>query len=224
MSVKELIKGLAAMTVVLAVLVLFTKKVKPANLIPTATGLVILGGALKIIVSVMRDLAGMSLKEIGKGLGGLAGALYIVSGAMRSMPKDMISSAISLVIVGGALKIIASAIKDMGGMSWEEIAKGLFALGLAMRMITVSMSSMTKALPGAFALLIVAGALAILAPILMAFGSVLDEIGRSCAGFAALLVGLSRCYPIAYCVGVAIACLVLVLLLLGWVFWPSPWG
>jgi len=46
----------------------------------------------------------------------------------------------------------------MGGMSWESITKGLVTLAGALTLIAVAMIFMTTALPGAAALLVVAGA------------------------------------------------------------------
>ena len=74
----------------------------------------------------MSDFASMSWEEIGKGLLVMAGALLEVTLAINFMPKNMIGIGAGLVVVGAALKILASAMLSFGSMSWEEIGKGLW--------------------------------------------------------------------------------------------------
>ena len=54
----------------------------------------------------------------------MGGALAEVAIAMKVMPKNTISVGVGLIAVGAALEIVANALGKMGGMTWEEIAKG----------------------------------------------------------------------------------------------------
>ena len=45
------------------------------------------------------------------------------------MPKNMVGLGVGLIAVGAALEIVADSLRKMGGMSWEEIVKGLVTLG-----------------------------------------------------------------------------------------------
>ena len=49
--------------------------------------------------------------------------------AMNLMPKNMVGMGVGLIAVGAALESVADSLRKMGGMSWEEIAKGLVTLG-----------------------------------------------------------------------------------------------
>jgi hypothetical protein len=76
-------------------------------------------------------------------------------------------------------------------MQWEEIFKGLTALGVSLGLIVAAMVLMTSALPGAAALLVVAASLAILAPVLSMFAQLSwEEMLRGLATLAGVFVVL----------------------------------
>ena len=74
----------------------------------------------------------MNWSELAVGLVGMAGALATVTIAVNFMPKNMIAIGTGLIAVSTALLIMASALENMGGMEWNEIAKGALSL-LAVR-------------------------------------------------------------------------------------------
>lgn len=172
LDVSSLIKGLSAIAVVLTELAIFTKLTANAkNVIATATAMTILGAAMVIFGESVKKMGNLSWEEIGKGLTTMAGSLAAVTVAMRLLPKGMISKATGLVEVGAALLIIGEAVRNMGGMSVEEIAKGLITLAGSMTILVVALNAMKGALPGAAAVLTVSAALAIFTPVLKALGS-----------------------------------------------------
>ena len=167
LDIASLGKGLGSVAVVLATLAGFMKLTgNSAGMIGTATGLVILGAAMKIFASAVGDFGGMDLAQLATGLGAMAIALGIIAGAMHIMPKNMLINAVALVAVGAAITLIGAAVRSMGGMSWEEIAKGMVVLAGALLIIAGGLALMTAALPGAAAVLVAAAALAILVPVL----------------------------------------------------------
>jgi hypothetical protein len=170
LSWEEIGKGLTGVAGAL-VIIAGAMNLMPLTMPITAAGLVLVGAGLTAIAGAMKLMATMSWKELGKGLTGVAGALVIIAGAMNLMPLSMPITAAGLVLVGGALTVIAGALKIMGKQSWQEIGKGLTTLAGAMVILAVGLNAMTFALPGAAAMLVAAGALAILTPVLMALGS-----------------------------------------------------
>ena len=167
LDIASLGKGLGSVAVVLATLAGFMKLTgNSAGMIGTATGLVILGAAMKIFASAVGDFGGMDLAQLATGLGAMAIALGIIAGAMHIMPQNMLVNAVALVAVGAAITLIGAAVRSMGGMSWEEIAKGMVVLAGALLIIAGGLALMTAALPGAAAVLVAAAALAILVPVL----------------------------------------------------------
>lgn len=145
----------------------------------SAAGVLIVAASLGLIADAVKDMGKMKWEEIGKGLSALAGALLLIGAALYLLPPTSLLSAAAILVVAVSLGMIGDALKDMSKMSWEEIAKGLVALGGALGIITVAMIFMTSALPGAAALLVVAASLAILAPILLVFGQMSwEEMGK----------------------------------------------
>ena len=209
MNPSTLQQGLGALIGVLGALAIFTRVSDPKGIMATGISMAILAGALKILVSAVADFGSMNWDTLGRGLAGMAGALFIIAAAMSMMPKNMIFTATGLVIVAAALKIIGSALKDMGGMSWEEIGKGLVTLAAALLIIAGAMYIMSGALPGAAALIVVAGALAILTPVLMA----LDAMGWE--GIIQGLVGLAGVFAVIGLAGLLLTPVMPTLLLLG---------
>ena len=185
-------KGLAGVSATLLALGIFSK-LASANKVGLAqsAGLVLLAGALKILATVVGDFSDMSWGELGKGMAGMAAALALVAGAMALLPPTMIISAAGLVLVAGALVILQKALQAMGGMSWEEIGKGLVVLAGALVIIAAAMVPMLAALPGAAALIVITGALALLTPVLMALGGMSwSAIGTGLATLAAVFLTL----------------------------------
>lgn len=172
MSTEEIIKGLSSVLAVLTAITIFMNASKGSGkMIATALGILILGAAMKVLASALKDFSSMSLTELGTGLGAMAASLLLISVAMRAMPKSMLVSAVSLVIVAASLKILAGVLASFAGMSWEEIAKGLVTLAGSLVIIGLSMMLMTSAIAGAAALAIVAASLALLGPVLLSFGA-----------------------------------------------------
>lgn len=181
MDTSGMIQGLVGIGAVLAELAGFMKLMGDSKkMITTATGVTILGAAMLIFADAVKDFADMSWEELGKGLLAMGVALAMVAVAMNNMPATTPIIATGMVLVGAALKIIASVMTDFSGMSWEEIAKSLVTLAGSLGIIAGALKLMKKSLSGAAALLVVAGALAILTPALKAFGKMsLEEIGKS---------------------------------------------
>lgn len=180
MSWEEIGKGLASVGALLLEISAFTKLTGNAKkVISAATAMVILASSMKIFASAIKDFGNMSWEQLGRGLAAMAGALTEVAIAMRLLPKNMISLSTGLLVVGAALKVLASALGDMGGLKWDEIAKGLVAMGGSLAILAVSLNVMKGTIGGSAAMIIAAGALAILAPTLKSLGSMSwEQIGK----------------------------------------------
>ena len=168
----QLVKGLGSIGVLLAEITVFTKLTGNAKgLVSTGIAMIGIGAAMKIFASAIGDFGNLDWNQIAKGLVAMGGALAEVAIAMKVMPKNTISVGIGLIAVGAALEIVANALGKMGGMTWEEIAKGLVTMGGALAELALGLNVMNGTLPGSAAMLVAAGALAILTPVLLALGS-----------------------------------------------------
>lgn len=168
----EIGRGLTSIGIVLAEIVAFTRLTGNAqHVIATRAALIGIGAAMKILAAAVKDFSAMNWSELAVGLVGMAGALATVTIAVNFMPKNMIAIGTGLIAVSTALLIMASALENMGGMEWNEIAKGLVALGGSLGIMAVGLRAMTGTLSGSAAMLVAASALAILTPVLSILGA-----------------------------------------------------
>lgn len=210
LSITELVKGLGSVAIMLGEIVAFTKLIgEPTHMISTATGMLIIGAAMNVLAVAVEKLGNLSWTEIGKGLLTMAGALLIIAGAVNIMPNNLPIISVGLTVMSVALIGLAAALNMMGGMSWEGIAKSLVTLAGSLVILAVAMNAMTGALAGAAALLIVAGALRILAPVLVAFGNM--SWGQIAAG----LIMLAGAFTVIGVAGLLLTPLAPTLLILG---------
>ena len=170
----------------------------PKGMMSKATGMVEVGAALLIIGEAVRNMGEMSWGEIGRGLTTMAGSLSAVTVAMNLLPKGMMSKATGMVEVGAALLIIGEAVRNMGEMSWEEIARGLVTLAGSMTILVVALNAMRGALPGAAAVLTVSAALAVFTPVIKTLGNMSWE------SIAKGLVALAGSFTVLGVAGVAL--------------------
>lgn len=216
MDWNSMAKGLAGVGAALGALALFTRLAKLDKMgVASGVGLLLLAASLKIIASAVQDFGGMDWVVLGKGFASMAVSLGLIAAAIALLPKSMILQAAGLAVVAGSLVVLAQALKTMGGMSWEEIAKGLVVLAGGLTVIAIAMGFMTTAIFGASALLVVAASLAILTPVLMALGGMSwGEIGKGLAMLAGVFVvlglaglALTPVVPTLIGLGIAIALL-----------------
>lgn len=199
LDISSLLKGLSAVAVVLTELAVFTKVTANAkHVISTATAMTILGAAMLVFGEAVEKMGNLSWGEIGRGLTTMAGSLAAVTVAMNLLPNGMISKATGMIEVGAALLIIGEAVRNMGGMSWDEIARGLVTLAGSMTILVVALNAMKTALPGAAAVLTVSAALAIFTPVLKSLGNMSWE------SIAKGLVALAGSFTVLGVAGVAL--------------------
>ncbi len=164
--------GLAAIGALLAEVMIFTKLSGSAkHVISTGIALTIIGAAMKIFASAVRDFSQMEWDQISRGLQAMAGALLAVTLAVNFMPKNMIGIGTGLVIVSAAMLILANVLGKLGDMNEEQIANGLIAFGGAIGILAIGLNAMTGTLAGSAALLVAAAALLILTPVLSILGA-----------------------------------------------------
>ena len=171
----QLAKGLVGVGVLLAEVSLFLRTAKfSGKSITTATGIVILSAAIKVLASACKDFGEMKWEEIGKGLASIAVLLAEVTAftKLTGNAKHVISTGVALIAIGAAMKIFASAVKDFSGMQWDEIARGLIAMAGALAAVTIAVNFMPKNMIGiGTGLIAVSAALLILANALNQMGS-----------------------------------------------------
>lgn len=179
----ELGRGLTGVGVLFAEIAVFLRVAKfNGKMISTATGIVILSAAMKVLASACKDFGQMEWSEIGKGLAGISGLLaeLAVFTNLAGNAKHVMSTGVALIAIGAAMKIFASAVKDFGQLQWDEIGRGLTAMGGALAEVAIAVNLMPKnMIVIGTGLVIVGGALETIANCMSKFGGMQwEEIGR----------------------------------------------
>ena len=195
-----LAKGLIGVGVLLASVAGFMKLIQnTGNSTGAAIGILLVAAAMKVLASAVGDFAGLSWEEIAKGLVAV-GALLLELGLFSKLVSgvgNLMTTGVALIAIAAAMKIFASAMADFGSMSWEEIAKGLVAMGVALLEITLAVNFMPKDLISTgVGLIAVSAALLIVAQAMSQMGSMSwGEIARGLVALggsmAILAVGLN---------------------------------
>ena len=150
-----------------------------------ASSLLILSVALKIMSTMSWEGMGVALISMTVGLGALVGAIWL-------LPQDTALRAAGLIGLATAMVILGAALKIMATMSGGELAVSLAALAGSLAIIAVAMNLMIAAIPGALAMLIVAPALVVLAGALKILATMSwEEIGRGLVALAGSLLILA---------------------------------
>ena len=179
----ELGRGLTGVGVLFVEIAVFLRVAKfNGKMLSTATGIVILAAAMKVLASACKDFGQMEWSEIGKGLAGIGGLLaeLAVFTNLAGNAKHVMSTGVALIAIGAAMKIFASAVKDFGQLQWDEIGRGLTAMGGALAEVAIAVNLMPKNMIGiGTGLVIVGAALEIIANCMSKFGGMQwEEIGR----------------------------------------------
>ena len=167
MKPEQLARGLGSVAALLGGLVLAAKGMEGA--LKGAAAMLIMASALAVLLPVILLLGVIPYENLAKGLGTLAIALGLLAGAAYLI-EGAAPGAVAMIAVAGAIAILAPALMLLGKMSWKEIAKGLVTLGVSLVLLVASVIAVEGALPGAIALVAVAGAIAVLAPALALLG------------------------------------------------------
>jgi hypothetical protein len=189
MDWQKMMQGLVAMGMVLGGLAVFSRVINPAQMITMGVSMVVIAASMKLFASAIGDLGNLDWQKMMQGLiaiGLLLGGIAIFSRVIN--PVQMISMAASMVIIAFALDELADVLKKMGGMSWEEIGKGLVTLAGSLAVLAGAMYLMAGGLPGAAAMLVMAAALAIFVPILQTLSEMSWE--KIWTGIGALALSL----------------------------------
>lgn len=143
LDTNTILKGIAAIGGLLLELSVFTKLAGGSKkMISIGVGMILLAQAIKMLTTPMTELAALSWDSILRGLGAIGGLLTEITIAVNLMPKSTILKAAGLIVLAESLKILSDVLISLKDLSWEEIAKGLTAIGLSLAEITVALNFM----------------------------------------------------------------------------------
>jgi hypothetical protein len=190
LSLKTLTKGLASIGLMFLELKIFLNSSRMSLGIGGAVSLLLLTAALNGLSGAVNRFGNMGIETLIKGLYSLTYVLIALSTFMEfTSSNDIIRSSIGITILSGALVIFSAVIESMGSMPVNVISKGLITLAAALLILGVAMKFMKASISGAAFLLVLAGALAILTPVIKTLGGMpIKSISKALLTLVAALV------------------------------------
>ena len=125
----SLAKGLTGVAALLGSIAAFTHLVgKPTKIMTVAAAMILMGVAIKILVSAVKDLAQSGWEELGKGLAGVGALLLMIAGFSHIVgsPSKMIAMGIGMVLLAQAINMLSGSVATMGQLDLAVIGKGLW--------------------------------------------------------------------------------------------------
>ena len=166
---EDIAKGIVAIGGSLGVLALFLTAMN--DNIKGAFALTIAAGALITLSLALKIFQTLQWEDIAKGIAAIGGSLGVLALFLTAM-NDNIKGAFALTIAAGALITLSLALKIFQTLQWEDIAKGIVAIGGSLGVLALFLTAMNDNIKGAFALTIVAGSLIVLGTALKILSSI----------------------------------------------------
>lgn len=195
-SVGAMISLFIELLAALAIYDEITKKTKKvgkgtSSMVIMAAGVLILSSALKKIADIDSEKLVSSVIALGAVMAELVAAQVAIS----KWAPDGAKHAISMLVMAAAVRVLAGAIEQLGSLAWDEIVKGLVAVGGLLAEVAAfsALSKFSELSVGkAAGILILAAALAVLEKSVMAFSKMsLKQIGRGLAAVGGLLAEIA---------------------------------
>jgi tape measure domain-containing protein len=155
-----------------------------------AFSLILLATAVNILATAVKKLSELSWQDLIKGLVGVVVLLGAVTNAAKGMSgnaANLIATGIGMIAVAFAVKILASAVKDLSDIGWNEMIKGLIGVGTLLAALAI-FNRLTvankSAIVSGVGLILLGTAIKILASAVKDFATM--DVGQIVQGVAAL--------------------------------------
>lgn len=134
-------RGVTGLAELAAIMVLASKGLSMGEgKIATGTvQLIAMAAALKIMASVVDDLSELDMDQMSQGLQGIGALLVeiVAFNALLNGGNNLLAVSASLILIGAAMKILASSVKDLGGLETGEAIQGIAAINAVLSSIAV---------------------------------------------------------------------------------------
>lgn len=162
------------------------------------TAMIGIATAVLILSAALKTISDLSWDQLAVGLAGIAGLTAIVVIAAKNLAsesKAIIKGAVQMAIFALAIKVLASACKDLSQLSWEELAKGLIGVGALMAAVAIFLNNAKfsgKSISTATGMVILAAAMKVFASACSDFGQMsTEEIIEGLGAIGAVLLSLA---------------------------------
>ena len=191
------------------------------NISKGAIQMILMAAALKIMASVCEDLSKLGWEELGKGVAGIGGILLIFAGFAELIklikPEKMMSSALSLILIGAAMEIFADVCSKFGQMEWAELGKAGAAIA-GILLIAAGFGKLSsyagKMVSSSIALILIGAAMEIFADVCSKFGGMeweaLAKAGVAIGGILLLSAGFAKLSSSASKMTKSVICLTII--------------
>ena len=198
LSLKEIGKGLIGVGAGMGELCLAIKFLGETKIsLRTSMAMIALAYSCKILADAVKNFSDMSWDEIAHGLTGMGGALAELVASLSALSKfgrgGALLGSIGILIAVQSLGKMAEGLKSFATMQWDEIKRGLSAMGGALGELGITLGALGKiagfsSIFASMSILITVQTLEDLANGLKSFASMQwDEIGRGLAGMGGAL-------------------------------------
>lgn len=188
--------GLAKMVSVLSSIKLGVMGI--ASIGPISNSLIKMAAAILILSFAVEKMGKLDLATLAKGLGGVAASMLIMVGAVKLIGKGsrgLKKTAGSMIVFAAALWVLASAVEKMGALPFNQLVKGLFAVGVAMLEVALFAKMLGKSkikVSTAVSMIAIAAAMNIFADAVARFGTMdWEALGKGGAALAGILLSVA---------------------------------
>lgn len=175
----KFVQGLVGTIALLAGLAGFLKIVDGTKFgLSAGLGLIAMAGALLIISNAVEKLGGLDSAVFEQGLLGLGAALVGIAVSLKYMPKDVLKTALGLLVLSAALTVIAKVIETIGSLDIGTAMLGFGVLAGTIAVLTAAMVALNDVkASSAVGILVMAVAINALVPAIKALGKLsLEQI------------------------------------------------
>ena len=172
---EELIQGLLGVGAVLAELGLFMKLTSANKMgLANSAGILLLAASMLVFQNAIAKFGEMDIPSLIKGLASVGALLLELSvfTKLASGGTGMLTTSAAMVVMAGAINLMVPAVRGLGNLSWEEIARGLTSLAGALTILGVASAVISGA-----KLASVGAGLAVMSAAMLVLGSALNSLG-----------------------------------------------
>lgn len=201
-DMKEMAVGLSGLVIMLGAVLGFAvamNKFSGNVRMGTAVAMIAIAEAIKIMAEAVKSMGELDWGGLARGLTGvvvLMGAVLGFSAGMSKVDSSVgIKAALSIILIGAALNIMAKAVTQLAALNPKELATSMSAILVLMGSIIGLSAGLGKVGGGGMVvagagMILIAEAISILTPAIASLGSLsLSSIGQ---GMAAIAIGLAE--------------------------------
>lgn len=114
--------------------------------IKASVAMIAMATAINILGDAMTKIAKLDLGELAKGLVGIGVSMALLSSAIKKISGSNVTlrTSVAMLALAKACEMLSVALGGFAELSWDEIVRGLTAMGLALTEFTVVMSVLGK--------------------------------------------------------------------------------